>query len=865
MDPYKSVFYQRYLRLQHVTAEQRMATEQQHKGFGSRLGQMSKVDRAACRRGQIFTKSEAPVMSQEALKTFKKKQDEVAFIRDALRRNYLFKSVRDTVDAAAPLGSVTPLQCIIDCMEPDVVEGGKAIITQGESGDNMCFYVLQSGRATVIVDNEGVLTLEAGGCFGELALIHNAPRAATVRATETCKLFKINFSTFKTIQATSEISKVQAKCEFLKKCNFLDALSSELITKLSGAVEERVFQKGEYIVRQGEWFLDEEALAQGRDVFRGDPALQTKEQEFFIIQDGKVRCTQIKSSGKEVTLVTLEPGQHFGEMALLTDEPRRASCIADTDQVSCLSLSRQNFKLMLGPINVVLEQRMRIRILQSVPILNAISENKLLLMSQAMKIESYRDGTYIIKQGDQGNAFYIIHEGQVRCTTLEDGGKKEVERVRLEPGEFFGERALIKNEVRKANIIAVGDVECLVLTKEQYKEYMDKEVTERVGGRDYMAAGAAAGGAGSNTAVPGSGTTNDPEQLHKPLTSYKFEELHLMRTLGTGTFGRVKLVRPKDSRDSSVYALKCMRKKDVVEKHQDANIISEKNLLFACGAPEGCPFILQLFQTFNTPNTLYMLMEFVQGGELWSFVYDPKRSQVLPRNTLGGLLPEHVKFYVSNILFAFMHMHSRNIAYRDLKPENLLVNSKGYLKVIDFGFAKKIPFFHNGKLQNKTYTLCGTPEYLAPEIVLSHGYDKSVDCWALGCLAYELYYQKTPFAENNDQQAVIFRRIIDSESLLKNPALFPAPVDASFTALVQKMLTYNPSLRLGSTSGGLDDVKSMAFFGPDFAWDDVYSQKAVAPFCPAIKDRLDAQNFEAYAEDESDSPFTGDQTKFHGF
>ena len=863
LDPRKSVFYQRYLRLQYAQATSAKAHDSPDKsgaaGFGSKIGQFSKVDRAAVRRGQIYGgKSDGIAALAKDLKRYPKKSTESAFIREALKANYLFKTVNDVTGAD---GLPSALQTFVDCMHPVKIEAGNNIITQGDTdNENMCFYILQTGKALVLVDLKPVSNYESGSGFGELALIYNAPRAASVRATEECHLWALDFKTFKTIQASTELSKVQSKVEFLKKCNFLDALSNELITKLSGAVEEREFQAGEYIIKQGEWFLDEEAVAAGKDVYHGDPLLQTKQQEFYIIQEGKVRCNQLKASGKEVTLVTLESGQHFGEMALLTDEPRRASCIAD-GHVRCLSLSRENFKLMLGPINVVLEQRMRIRILQSVPILQSIAESKLLLMSQAMKIETFKNNEYIIRQGDPGNAFYIIHEGHVRCTTVEPGpGHKEVERVRLEPGEFFGERALIKNEPRKANVIAVGDVECLVLTKEQYREYMSTEVHERVAGRDYMGGKDGVGGHGH---APVASHVPPDMVEQKQITHYKLDDLHMMRTLGTGTFGRVKLVRPKDAHDVHVYALKCMRKKDVVEKKQEANILAEKSLLFSCGE---CPFILKLFQTFNAPNSLYMLMEFVQGGELWSYLYDAKRAHVLPRNPFRGLHLEAVKFYTSNVLYAFQHMHKQHIAYRDLKPENLLVNDKGYLKVVDFGFAKKIPFTgSDGKVSNKTFTLCGTPEYLAPEIVLSRGYDKSVDCWALGCLTYELYFNKTPFAEPGDPNQVIFRKIVESETLLSDSRLFPAPVDPNFKALVQKMLRSNSSLRLGNTSGGLDDVKAEPLFGPDFHWSAIAAQTHAAPFRPIIKDKLDAQCFEHYPEEDADTPFHGDQQKFWSF
>ena len=134
-----------------------------------------------------------------------------------------------------------------------------------------------------------------------------------------------------------------------------------------------------------------------------------------------------------------------------------------------------------------------------------------------------------------------------------------------------------------------------------------------------------------------------------------------MRTIGTGTFGRVKLVQHNSGK---VCALKCMKKSEIISSHQEKNIMNEKNLLFECAT---CPFILALLQTYNQPNQIMMLMEFIQGGELWSYIYE--KTNTVKRNTAGGFEMSAVKFYAANVILAFRHMHKKGIAYRDLKPE----------------------------------------------------------------------------------------------------------------------------------------------------------------------------------------------------
>ena len=192
--------------------------------------------------------------------------------------------------------------------------------------------------------------------------------------------------------------------------------------------------------------------------------------------------------------------------------------------------------------------------------------------------------------------------------------------------------------------------------------------------------------------------------------------------------------------------------------------------------------------------------------------------------------------------------------------QNLLMDHTGYIKIIDFGFAKHIPFEKRGKVHNKSFTLCGTPEYLSPELVLSKGHDKSADYWALGCLVFELLVGRTPFAHDNHQE--VFKRILQSAKFLRCPSkMNPAVVD-----LIQKLLTPNPSMRLGSLEGGTDDVKEHSWFKDvSFEWARLDRRGYKAPYVPKIKDPLDTSNFDPYPEEESIKPYKGDQAIFADF
>ena len=521
----------------------------------------------------------------------------------------------------------------------------------------------------------------------------------------------------------------------------------------------------------------------------------------------------------------------------MLNDQRHANCIA-VGKVKVLTLDRVKFDMMMGSVQDVLAKRMRIRILQSVPLLSKLPENKLVKLSSVMRVQSFQDGAYIIRQGEEGSRFYIINEGEVRCTRIKPGSTEEEELVRLNAQEFFGERALITNEVRKANVIACGPVECLVLERTSFQSLL-ADVQE-----DLVTA---------MTTREGKEEAAAKEEVVDltPRTTYRYEDLNIMRTIGTGTFGRVKMVQHKGT--GQVCALKCMNKTEVLASHQERNIMAEKNLLFECSAS---PFILKLLQTYNHKNQILMLMEFIQGGELWSYIYE--KTHTVKRSPGGGFEMSAVKFYSANVILAFKHLHNKGIAYRDLKPENLLIDGKGYLKMIDFGFAKKFPYLKNGMKQDKTYTLCGTPEYLAPEIVMSKGYDKGVDYWALGCLIYELYLSRTPFQA--DYTTKIFQNIIAADKVLA----FPPRMDPQHVSLIKKLLSVNPAFRLGNLSGGIEEIISDPFFST-VNWPGIINQTEASPYAPPIGDELDSSNFDDYEEEENVPEYSDSQEHFDKF
>ncbi|KAI8376233.1 camp-dependent protein kinase 9 [Radiomyces spectabilis] len=306
--------------------------------------------------------------------------------------------------------------------------------------------------------------------------------------------------------------------------------------------------------------------------------------------------------------------------------------------------------------------------------------------------------------------------------------------------------------------------------------------------------------------------TRPPVYVSKP--SFGLKDFELLDTLGTGTFGRVHLTKFKQT--NKYYAMKVLKKSEVIRLKQVEHLLSEKQIL----ASVRFPFIVDLFCTFQDDVNLYMLLEYVVGGELFSHL-----------RRAGRFTNDMTRFYASEIVLAIEYLHSKDIIYRDLKPENLLVDHQGHIKITDFGFAKKVV--------DRTWTLCGTPEYLAPEIIQSKGHGKAVDWWALGILIFEMLAGYPPFFDDNSFGIY--------EKILAGKVQFPAHFDPLAKDLLKRLLVGDRSKRLGNLKGGSEDVKRHKWFrGVD--WLGLLDKNVLAPIVPPYHHPGDTGNFEKYPE-----------------
>mmetsp|Transcript_32971 Transcript_32971/g.115750 ORF Transcript_32971/g.115750 Transcript_32971/m.115750 type:complete len:777 (+) Transcript_32971:180-2510(+) len=701
------------------------------------------------------------------------------------------------------------LQSVVDVMHMECYEAGFEILTQGEKGDHL--YALVSGSADIFVDDKLITEYYDTACFGELALVYSSPRAATVKTSARSVVYALDFASFRAVLAEQASRRRARRLACVKKVPLLAKMEPRKLVAVAQALESVSFADGAVIIAQGSI---------------GDA--------FYIVEAGCVDVSRTVDGAVE-QLTTLCPLDFFGELALLDNTPRLATCVA-RGHVKCLVLSRRDFDQMLGPLKDSVALHSRKVVLKAVPLFQELTDAEVDAVARAMRPEKFQKGAEIIKEGAVDAAhFYVIQSGA--CAALKGGADVGV----LKAGAFFGERALVDAAARAATVVATEPTTCMVLDRKAFRRLVAPTVGSKFEEEMQRRQRLALARRGNGDAFV--------EAWAKP----PFQDLTVTKLLGQGTFGRVKLVEHKGS--SAVYSLKCMSKAQLLEQKQTFNVRSERDLLYECAST----FVLKLYATYQGPDEVFLLMELIQGGELWQYVYEKKTLH--PRTPLGGFEDKTARFYAACVTSALKYVHNKGVAYRDLKPENLLVTADGYLKLIDFGFAKVVPYRTKDGLDvSLTYTLCGTPEYIAPEILLSKGHDKAVDCWALGCVVYELLCCATPFVHADQQQ--IFRAILKSETSLQ----FPAGLDADAKALIKGLLQPNTARRHGNILGGLGAVAESAWFAKaKFDWDALYLKRLPAPYLPTLKSSRDVSNIDVLDDREAVVKYAGAQKLFDGF
>ncbi|XP_011181149.2 cGMP-dependent protein kinase, isozyme 1 [Zeugodacus cucurbitae] len=564
--------------------------------------------------------------------------------------------------------------------------------------------------------------------------------------------------------------------------DFLKNIDASQVRELVESMYPLSIAKGEFVVREGEV---------------GAHLYVSAEGEFEVVKGG-------------IVLSVMGPGKAFGELAILYNCTRTASIRVLSDSRVWV-LDRRVFQQIMMRTGI---QRIEnsVNFLKSVPLLKNLSMEVLAKIADVLEVEFYPAGTYIIRQGASGDTFFLISQGSVKVTQKLTPTSEEKEIRTLERGDYFGEQALINEDKRTANIIAMAPgVECLTLDRDSFTQLIGDlcELKEKNYGDENRV-----------LAMKYAEKTKEifGANVKQEFPDMKLTDLEVVATLGIGGFGRVELVKAYRENSVDTFALKCLKKKHIVDTKQEEHVFSERTIMLTCDSP----FICRLYRTFRDEKYVYMLLEACMGGEIWTMLRDR-----------GCFDDNATQFIIGCVLQAFEYLHARGIIYRDLKPENLMLDERGYVKLVDFGFAKYI-----GN-SSKTWTFCGTPEYVAPEIILNKGHDRAVDYWALGILIHELLNGTPPFTATDPMKT--YNIILKGIDMID----FPKHMSRSAVQLIKKLCRDVPAERLGYQKGGIQNIKKHKWF-LGFDWDGLEQQLLIPPFVRPIAHPTDTTYFDKF-------------------
>jgi len=671
------------------------------------------------------------------------------------------------------------LRPLVAAFEAVKYNKGEVIIQQGDPGDY--FFILKSGKVTFSVNGVKVgRTTHAGASFGELGLLYTCPRSATAKASsKEVEVFRVDQTTFRLSLQSQTIVSSEEKIALLKSVGFLKDLDSPDLKKLSEAMAPYPFSEDEKIVTKGEI---------------GDA--------FYILQEGKVIIKDISVGSAVYEDQTLGPGEYFGERALATSE-RRAANVVGLETGIAFSIDRMTFERVLGGMSSLILRTQDRRTLQGIKVISDanLDPSQQTALAQLLHDENYSAGECVFSQGQKTkSAVYLVREGKLRLTSSD--GRDEV----IESGGYFGRSLLTAENIGQGRVDApytiqvMEDCLCGVLT------LLECQTIFEIGG-----------------GTPGLGesatecSTEDDELF---LANVKLEDLERHKILGQGHFGQVWLVSeslPDKSRRA--YALKILSKSNLVQEGLAGRVIDEKEIMMSLHHP----FIIKLFTSYQDENLVYLLQELVQGGELFSLMHPNTDEETVK------MPDESAKFYGVAVADALAYMHRRKIVFRDLKSENVMIDRHGYPIIIDFGFAKYVP--------DKTFTLCGTPAFLSPEVVTNRGHGAATDHWSLGVLIYEMIAGENPFYFEDMDHMTLFKSIVQDD--------YEPPQDASpaATEIIAKFLVKEPEQRLGSLARGEQEIFEQNWF--KFIDLQVLRRREMeAPWVPTIKDALDTDCFD---------------------
>ena len=735
------------------------------------------------------------------------------------------------------------------------LKGGKTLYTQGNPGN--FWYIVHSGELNRYMDDKLIAKIGPGDSFGEHALMNNSPRSNTVVSVSDCKLWVLKRQVFKKILEFIFTSNYEQNMKFLNGINI--PLDSTIKSIMANNLIQEIYDQGKYIFKEGEFGNCMYIIKEGEvECVKGDKVIRVLKQgdnfgqkaileegkrsldvkaktdcklysissDFFKTQFGenykeylyfsfvstafslskvfnKINPKMISKTFSDFSFRSLKnneiiypKGQKITEKLCVvlegnivdkkinkveakryeilyenqlsegSDASIKHDLLAEPDCVLAEIDFDKFIEALGGDLKTAQTKSNQLNSVGNIPLFRILSDDKIEFIQNNLQIEKFQNGKKIINQGDIGDKLFIIKSGRVDFFV----NSRYIRS--LNDGEDFGAKSLILSDKRTATAIANGEVYCYTLTAKVFKSILEPNLNEYFTNKFYLE---------DNT--------------------IELKDLDDIKELGSGNFGSVNLVRNK--KNKQLYAIKALNLDQIKKENLEVCVELEKNVLLKTDHP----FIMKMVKYLKNESYIFFINEYIKGKELWDVIRD-----------IGLLNKEQKQFYGASILLAINHLHKKKIIYRDIKPENVMVNTKGYIKIIDFGTVKEI--------QDRTSTIIGTSHYMAPEISKGEGYSFQVDIWSIAVCLYEFFCGKLPFGEEYDDPMDIYRAVSKEE------LSFPNFVhDDKFMSLLNKMLKKNPTQRLWK----FEQIKEDPYF-KDFDWNKLISLSYPPPYMIKMKE-----------------------------
>ncbi|XP_052832581.1 cGMP-dependent protein kinase, isozyme 1 [Octopus bimaculoides] len=542
--------------------------------------------------------------------------------------------------------------------------------------------------------------------------------------------------------------------------DFLKNLDQNQVREIVDCMYEKKVKMGNYIIKEGE---------------SGQHLYVSAEGEFDVLK------------GKHV-LGKMGAGRAFGELAILYNCTRTASVRAVSD-VRIWVLDRRVFQAIMMKTGIQRRDE-NIQFLK-----RGIIGMRRGDMCRGEHVASSTCGVVGMCHREHATLFDMWYDGMmwyrehlVKVTQTLQGYNQPQEIRRLKRGDYFGEKALLSEDRRTANVLALGQgVECLTVDRNSFNQLIGdlNELRDKDYGDEARGVQRSSSGHGSTTSQEQISPTR--ELPNKEFEDLRLDQMEVVATLGVGGFGRVELVQLSTDKNKT-FALKCLKKKHIVDTRQQDHIYSEKKIM----TESNSAFVVKMYRTFRDKKYIYMLMEACLGGELWSILRDNR-------------------FYIACVLEALGYLHRKHIIYRDLKPENLLLDRTGYIKLVSHENLQTTR-------STTSFVLISLPSCFRP-----------------------------PFSGHDPMKT--YNIILKGIDIIE----FPKRFSRNSILLIKKLCRENPSERLGYGKNGLSDIKKNKWF-QGFDWDGLKKQNLIPPIIPKVKCPRDHSNFDQYAKDTDIPP-----------